>query len=144
MDSEKKLMIPESKIPECPEHKAKSKIRNMFVNKKITEEYSVKIYKTDLYFCEHRKEKIQVDKNVGKYILFRTDVYFTEYLLAVEIDERKHVDRDLIFEEKRQNGQKFIRINVSKEGYEADYEASRIQTFISKFKDRQLKQLNKH
>ena len=32
---------------------------------------------------------------------------------------------------------------MSKEGYDADYEASRIQTFISKFKDRQLKKLNK-
>ena len=30
------------------------------------------------------------------------DVYFIEYPLAVEIDEKKHVDRDLIFEEKRQ------------------------------------------
>ena len=51
----------------------------------------------------------------------------------------------LIFKEKRQKalekklGCKFIRINTSKEGYDADYEASRIQTFISKFKDRQLK-----
>ena len=32
---------------------------------------------------------------------------------------------------------------MSKEGYHADYEASRIQTFISKFEDRQLKKLNK-
>ena len=32
---------------------------------------------------------------------------------------------------------------MSKKGYDADYEASRIQTFISKFKDRQLKKLNK-
>ena len=54
----------------------------------------------------------------------------------------KHVDRYLIFEEKRQKaapkklGCKFIRINTSKEGYDTDYEASRIQTFISKFKDR--------
>ena len=38
---------------------------------------------------------------------------------------------------------KFIRINTSKEGYDADYEACRIQTFISKFKDRQLKELKK-
>ena len=38
---------------------------------------------------------------------------------------------------------KFIRSNTSKEGYDADYEASRVQTFISKFKDRQLKKLNK-
>ena len=29
------------------------------------------------------------------------------------------------------------RINTSKENYDADYEASRIQTFISKFKDKE-------
>ena len=40
-------------------------------------------------------------------------------------------------------GCKFIRINTSKEGYDADYEASRTKTFISKFKDRRLKRLNK-
>ena len=73
----------------------------------------------------------------------------TEYLLAVEIDKKGHTDRDLIFEEKRQKalekklGCKFIRINTSKEGYDADYEVSRIQTFVSKFKDRQVKKLNK-
>ena len=142
-------MIPESEIPECPEHKVKSKIGNIFVNEKILEEYSVKIYEIDPYFYEHYKEKIKVDKNGCEYILFRIDVYFTEYLLAAEIDEKGHTDRDLIFEEKRQKalekklGCKFIRINTSKEGYDADYEASRIQTFISKFKDRQLKNLNK-
>ena len=38
---------------------------------------------------------------------------------------------------------KLLRINTSKEGYNADYEASRIQTFISKFKDIQLKKLIK-
>ena len=36
------------------------------------------------------------------YISFRIDVYFTEYLLVVEVDEKGHADRDLIFEEKRQ------------------------------------------
>ena len=82
-------------------------------------------------------------------MLFRIDIYFSEYFLAVEIDEKGHTDRDLIFEEKRQEalekklGCKFIRINTSKEGYDADYEASRIQTFISKFKGKQLKKLNK-
>ena len=34
---------------------------------------------------------------------------------------------------------KFIRINTSKEGYDADYKASRIQKFAGKFKERQLK-----
>ena len=47
-------------------------------------------------------KKIQVDKNGYKYILFRIDVYFNKFLLAVEIDEKGHTDRDLIFEEKRQ------------------------------------------
>ena len=40
-------------------------------------------------------------------------------------------------------GCKFIRINTSdaERGYDTDYEVSKIQTFISKFKDRQLKKL---
>ena len=65
----------------------------------------------------------------------------------MEIDGKGHTDRDLIFEEKRQNalekklGYKFIRINTRKEGYNADYEASRLQTFISEFKNEKLKKL---
>ena len=100
------------------------------------------------FFFEYDK-KIKVGKNGCEYILFRIDAYFTEYLLAVEIDEKGHNRRDLIFEEKRQEalekklGCKFIRINTSKEGYNAGYEVSRIQTWISKFKDRQLNKLNK-
>ena len=57
-----------SKIWDCrvsrsPEHEVKSKIGIKFVNKKIIEEYSVKIYKIDPYFYEHYKEKMQVDKS---------------------------------------------------------------------------------
>ena len=42
-------------------------------------------------------------------------------------------------------GCNFIRINTSdaERGYGTDYEVSKIQTFISKFKDRQLKKLEK-
>ena len=47
-------------------------------------------------------KKIQVDENGCKYISFRIDIYFSECLLAVEIDENGHTDRDIIFEEKRQ------------------------------------------
>ena len=67
----------------------------------------------------------------------------------MEIDEKGHNDRDLIFEEKRQKvlekqlGCKFIRINASKEGYNADYETNRVQAFISNFKNRELKKLEK-
>ena len=65
-------------------------------------------------------KKIQVDNKDQEYILFRIDIYFTEYFLAVEIDEKGHTDRDLVFEEKRQKAleQKlnceFIRINTSR------------------------------
>ena len=88
-------------------------------------------------------KKIQVDNNDQEYILFRIDIYFTEYFLAVEIDEKGHTDRDLIFEEKRQKALEkklnceFIRINTSRENYDADYEASKNQRFISKFKDKE-------
>ena len=98
----KKLMIPDSEIPKCLEHEVKSKIGIIFMNKKILEEYSVKIYEIDPYFYEHCRKKIQVYENEHECILFTIDVYFTKYFLAVEIDEKIHTDRDLIFEEKRQ------------------------------------------
>ena len=91
------------------------------------------------------EKKIQTDKNGSEYISFRIDIYFTEYFLALEIDEKGRTDRDLIFEEKRQKtlekkiNCKFIRINTSTENYDADYEASRIQMFISKFNDKNIK-----
>ena len=92
-------------------------------------------------------KKIQVDENGRKYI-FRIDVYFFECPLAVEIGEKGHTDRDLIFEEKRKEeldqklGCKFIRINTSKR-YDEDYEIGRIQIFFSKFKNRLLRKLEK-
>ena len=46
---------------------------------------------------------------------------------------------------KKKLGCKFIRINTSdaERGYDTNYKVSKIQTFISKFKDRQLKKLEK-
>ena len=93
------------------------------------------------------EKKKKTDENGSEHILFRIDIYFTEYFLAIEIDEKGHTDRDLIFEEKRQKALEkklnctFIRINTSKENYDADYEASRIQTFISKFKENEAKNI---
>ena len=89
----KKLMIPDYEISVSIEHVVKSKIGTIFVNEKILEEKSVRIYEIDPYFYEHYKEKIQVDNNDREYILFRIDVYFTEYFLAVEIDEKGRTDR---------------------------------------------------
>ena len=60
MDSEKRLMIPESEISEWPEYEVKSKIGNIFVNENILEEYSVKIYEIDPYFYEHYKKNLSL------------------------------------------------------------------------------------
>ena len=144
-------MIPDSEIPKSSECEVKSKIGKIFKNHNSIEEYSVKIYETDPYFYERYKEKIQVDENECKYILFRIDIYFSECFLAVEIDERGHTDRDLIFEEKRQKalekklGCKCIRINTSnaKNEYDLDYEVGNVQAFIDEFKNKTIKKLEK-
>ena len=92
-------------------------------------------------------KKIQVGNDDQEYILFRIDIYFTEYFLAVEIDEKGHTDRDLIFEEKREKALvkklncKFIRTNTSKKNYDADYETSIMQTFFSNFNKNKIKEL---
>ena len=62
--------------------------------------------------------------------------------------KKTHASRDIIFGEKRQEALEkklkceFIRINTSKR-YDEDYEIVRVQSFISEFKDRQLKKLEK-
>ena len=139
--------------------KLKSKICKIFKTHNPLEEYSVRIYKTDPYFYEHYERKIQVDNNGHKYMLFRIDIYFSEYSLfifsiysfSVEIDEKGHTDRDFIFEEKRQKalekklGCKFIRINTSnaKNVYDLDYEVGNVQAFIDEFKNKKIKKLEK-
>ena len=99
----KKLMIPDPEIPKCPEFEVKSKIEKMFRKHNPLEEYSVRFYKINSYFYKHYEKKMQVDKNGCKYILFRTDICFNKFLFAVECDEKGHTDKDLIFEEKRQD-----------------------------------------
>ena len=50
-------MIPDSEFPACPEFEVKSKLRKLFMNEKILEEYSVKIYEIDPFFMSIRKKK---------------------------------------------------------------------------------------
>ena len=89
---------------------------------------------------------MQVDKDGKKYIMFRIDVYFPEYCLAVEIDEKGHTDRDPLFEQKEQEALEkklnctFIRFNTSKENFDVNYEFGKIQMFISQFKDDKIKE----
>ena len=81
---------------------SKIKNSNHICKEKIVEEYPVKIYKIDPYFSEpYRKKKKNWWSEWSEYILFRIDICFTEYFLAIEIDEKSHTDRDLIFEETR-------------------------------------------
>ena len=47
------LMIPDSEISKCPEFETKSKIGKILKNHNFLEEYSVRIYKIDLYFYKH-------------------------------------------------------------------------------------------
>ena len=63
-----------------PKFKVKSKIRKIFKNHNLLEEYSVRIYKIDPYFYEHYDKNIQVDNNQRKYILFKIDIYFITFL----------------------------------------------------------------
>ena len=97
-------MIPESK------NSRMSRTRNQIKNRahicKQKNIYSVEIYEIDPYFYEHYKEKIQANKNGREYMLFRIDVYFIEYLLAVEVDEKGHTDRDLTLRRKDKKHQK--------------------------------------
>ena len=53
----KKLIIPEYEIAECPEFEVKSKIGNIFVNKKILEGHSVRIYQIDPFLSSLTKQK---------------------------------------------------------------------------------------
>ena len=63
--------------------------------------------------------------------------------------KEKHVDRYLIFEEERQRAlEKSLVVNLSKliqvrKGYDSVYEIAWVQTFISKFENRQLGKLKK-
>ena len=89
-------------------------------------------------------KKIPVDKNGCKRILLRIDIYFSECFLAEQIHEKGHTDRNIIFEEKRQEALvkklscKFIRINTSnaKNCYELDYEVGNVRAFIDEFKNK--------
>ena len=121
----------------------KSKIKKIFKNHNPFEEYSVKIYKIEPYFYEQHEKHIQVDDQKRKYTLFKIDFYFSEYSFAVEID-KKGVDRDLIFEIKRQKALekklncKFIRINTNND---LDYELDNIHTFIYKLENNRIKEV---
>ena len=69
------------------EYLLKSKIGKVFAHKN---------------YKEKMKKKKKIDRNGHEYIPFRINFYFSGYNLAVEVDEKGHTNRNLIFEKKRQ------------------------------------------
>ena len=113
------------------------------MNEKILDRYSVRIWNWS-FFYEHHKEKIKVDKNGCKYILFRIDVYFTEYFLAIKIDEQNHEGRELIFEKKRQEALKKNMVARLLELIQAMQKEAMMQTMtLVKYKHLLVKKLEK-
>ena len=76
MDLEKKLMIPDSEIPKCPEFEVKSKIGKIFKKHNPLEEYSVKIYEIDPYFYKHYEKKY-------KLIKMGVNIYYLELMFTL-------------------------------------------------------------
>ena len=57
----------------------KSRIMKILKNCKKQEDYYVKIYDVIDYFKEYYSENIQIDNNKCEYILFKIDIYFSDY-----------------------------------------------------------------
>ena len=147
----KKIMIPDSEIPKCPEFEVKSKIEKIFKKDNPLEEYSVKIYEIDPYFYEHYEKKY-------KLIKMGVNIYYLEliFILVSVFQQQKLMKKDILIEtlflkkkgkkhQKKKLGCKFIRINTSnaKNGYDLDYEVGNVQPFIDEFKNKKIKKLEK-
>ena len=66
----KKLIISESEISECPEHKVKSKIGNIFLNEKYLKNILLRFKKLILIFMSITKKKNKLrKKGVNTYCL---------------------------------------------------------------------------
>ena len=61
--------------------------------------------------------------STNTYILFRIDVYFIEYFLAIEIGKQRHEGRELFFFLKKKKRQKALEKNlVMIRGYDRGYD----------------------
>ena len=133
-------MILESETSKCPEYEVNPKIGNVFVNEKILEEYSVKIYEIDLFYEDYKKKKKTQKKEQKKYKMIKMGmiICYSEVMFIFlnnaqlqKLMKKRHVDRAHTFEEKRQEspekkpGRRFFGTNTSKKGNE-NYKISRI------------------
>ena len=77
-------------------------------------------------------------------LYYRTDFTFKKHILVVEIDEKGHVDRDSDYEKKRQKkleklGYYLIRINPDKPGFDDYEEVGKVSAYIAKSIKKQTK-----
>ena len=73
-------------------------------------------------------------------LLFRIDVSFPKYLLAIKIDEKNMLTETLFLRRKdKKHQKKNLVVKLLEFMSDADYEIGRIQPFINKFKNRKLK-----
>ena len=96
------------------------RLKKLFPNENIMEEYFVLYYRTDFTFKKH--------------------------MLVVEIDEKGHVDRDPDYEKKRQKkleklGYYPIRINPDKPGFDDFEELGRVSAYIVKSIKKKIRRL---
>ena len=79
---------------------------------------------------------------------YRTDFTFKKHMLVVEIDEKGHVDRDPDYERKRQKELEkldyhLIRINPDKPGFDDYEEFGRVSSYIAESIKKQTKKSTK-
>ena len=74
IDGFRRQLMPDHQIFESIEHKVKSKIGTIFVNKDILEEKSFKIYEIDPYFSDHYENKYELIKMVNN--IYRLELIF--------------------------------------------------------------------
>ena len=105
------LGFQENEIFERKEYSIVKRIRKIFKNQVMNEQYRVKNYFIDLVFPEHK--------------------------WGIEIDENGYIDRSEIKEQEREKvikeaGITLIRINPDKENFDIDDEIGQVQDFIYK------------
>ena len=113
------------------------------INLILKKEQSVVIPPLKAFFAEKNKATAQSLKNRR----LRTDMYFSEHKFAVEIDEKRHTDRNQDKEKERQTKIEkhseckcFHRINSGAKGFDISFfEISKMQGYIAQSNKEKLK-----
>ena len=108
-----KLMIPDSEIPKYQEFEVKSKIGKTLKNIISLKNILLRFIKMILIFINIVTKKIQTDKNECNYILFRIDIYFSEFFQQYKL-MKKDITIETLFSKKKdkKHQQKNLVVNL--------------------------------